>query len=249
MLYILLPAYNEEEGLEKLLDRIKRIVTAFSIEYKIVVVNDGSIDHTECIINSYSKAMPIELINFKQNRGITEVFKAGFRRVCEAGKDGDICITLDSDNTQSPYVMLDLIDKLRSFDVVIASRFQKGGKMVGAPPVRKILSEGVAYLLQRIAPIEGVRDYSTFYRGYRLSILKKAFDIYGDNLIEGDGFSSMANMLIKLSKVTQKFDEVPLVLRYDLKEGGSGMNITKTIKGYLRIFKDILKTKKDKMPL
>ena len=131
MLFILLPAYNEEEGLEKLLDRIHRIMEAFSIQYKLFIINDGSVDRTSYVIQSYSKIMPIELINFENNRGITEVFRVGFKRICEIGSDDDICITMDSDNTQNPYVILDIIKKLNeSSDVVIASRFKKGGKMV-----------------------------------------------------------------------------------------------------------------------
>jgi len=237
MLYILLPAYNEEEGLEKLLERIDRITKSFSIPYKLIIINDGSVDHTVAVIESYSKIMPIELISLKPNQGITEVFKIGFNRVCETARDEDICITMDSDNTQNPYVMLDIINRLnQSYDVVIASRFQKGGGMVGAPFIREMMSRGVAFIFRKLSPIAGVTDYSTFYRGYSVRVLKQALSLYGDDLVQGYGFSSMASILIKLHKITEKFSEVPFVLRYDLKEGGSGMKVPKTIKGYLRIF-------------
>ena len=238
MIYILLPAYNEEEGLENLLNRIKRIAGAFSFSYKIIIVNDGSTDHTELVIRSYSDTTPIELINFEKNRGIEEVFKAGFKRVCGIAKDDDICITMDSDNTQNPYVMLDMLRLMEGSggpDIVIASRFEKGGAMVGAPFTRRILSIGISYILRRLIPIKGVKDYSTFYRAYRISVIKKGFEKYGDGLIEGHGFSAMANLLIKLCTITDKVQEVPFVLRYDLKEGGTGMNIGKTMMGYLGI--------------
>ncbi|MBL7073632.1 glycosyltransferase family 2 protein [candidate division KSB1 bacterium] len=236
MIYILLPAYNEEEGLEKLLVRIDRLAKTFFSEYKLIIVNDGSSDHTVQVIQTHLKEMPIELINFEKNKGITEVFMVGFKRVCKLGKDNDICITLDSDNTQSPFVILDILQKLNErFDLVVASRFAKGGGMVGAPFFRKLLSLGVAYLLRKTIPIKGARDYSTFYRGYRVGLIRKAFNQYGDNLLEGHGFSGMANMLIRLCSMTDKVTEVGLVLRYDLKEGGSGMNILKTVKGYLKL--------------
>lgn len=236
MIYIVLPAYNEEEGLEKLLERIRRIAEAFSLDYQLIIINDGSTDHTSTVIESFAKNMPIELINFETNQGVTQVFRTGLKRVCYLGQDHDLCITMDSDNTQNPYVMLDIIKKLeKSFDIVIASRFEKGGKMVKAPWLRMVLSLGVAWLLKHLIPIPGVRDYSTFYRGYKVSLLKRGFTFYGDNLIEGHGFSGMAGLLIKLSKLTNKIGEVPLVLRYDLKEGGSGMKILRTIRGYLQL--------------
>jgi dolichol-phosphate mannosyltransferase len=238
MLYILLPAYNEEEGLEHLLDRIRRIGKAFSIDYKVVIVNDGSSDHTELVIKSYSKDMPVEVINFDGNKGVTQVFIEGFKKICREAKDDDICVTMDSDNTQNPYVMLDMLATLNSAarpEIVIASRFEKGGAMIGAPIVRTWLSVGISHILRRVVGLEGVKDYSTFYRAYRVGLLKKGFAAYGDDLIKGHGFSAMARMLIKLGSITNKIVEVPFILRYDLKEGGTGMNIPKTIRGYISL--------------
>lgn len=248
MIYILLPAYNEEEGLEYLLDRIKRITTGFSIEYKVVIVDDGSTDHTGMVIKSYSNNMPIDNIRFDKNMGITQVFKEGFKRVCGLAGDDDICVTMDSDNTQNPYVMLDMIkamDGPQKPDIVIASRFAKGGGTVGAPLVREWLSMGVSHILRRLIAIKGLKDYSTFYRAYRMKVIKEGFGKYGEAFIEGHGFSAMARFLIRLSTITDRIQEVPFVLRYDLKEGGTGMNIPRTIWGYLDIMRRYLRNGKD----
>ena len=237
MLHIVLPAYNEEEGLEKLLERIRRIARANAIDYRLVIVNDGSRDHTAEVVQSFAIDMPIDLVNFAANAGVTEVFRTGFRRVCDRAADDDICITMDADNTQNPYVMLDVLTKLHSgCDLVVASRFAPGGGMVKAPFVRCMLSLGVAWLLRHAIAIDAVKDYSTFYRGYRVKLLKRGFAIYGDDLIHGEGFSGMADMLIKLCGLAGGgVGEVPLVLRYDLKEGGSGMRIFRTIRGYIGV--------------
>jgi hypothetical protein len=52
IVYLLLPAYNEEEGLEKLLGRLKRIATAYRLELRVLIVDDGSADHTQVVIRS-----------------------------------------------------------------------------------------------------------------------------------------------------------------------------------------------------
>ena len=71
---------------------------------------------------------------------------------------------------------------------------------------------------------------------YGLQLLKRGFALHGDDLICGEGFSGMADMLIKLCALAGgRVGEVPLVLRYDLKEGGSGMRIFRTIRGYLGV--------------
>lgn len=241
MLFILLPAYNEEKGIGKLLDDISIITSGLSLDYKVIVVNDGSLDRTVDVVKSRMPKMPIELIDFKVNQGITHVFRAGFKEVCKIGADNDICITMDSDNTQDPNVIKNIIEKIsQSYDVIIASRFQKGGKVIGAPLARKIMSLIVAFMLRLLIPIQGVRDYSAFYRGYKVGILKKGFAMYGEKLIDGEGFSAIASMLIKLRRVASKFGEVPLVLRYDLKESRSSIKFMRTIRGYLIIFWQII---------
>jgi len=242
MVFILLPAYNEEEGIEKLLERLIRVTETFLPEYKIIIVNDGSADHTLQVIECFQNKLNIEILSFPQNRGIVNVFQHGFEKVCSMGEDDDICITMDSDNTQNPFVILDILEKMNStFDIVIASRFAAGGKMVGAPWVRMVLSYGVARLMRRIANIPGVQDYSTFYRGIRVGLIKKGLAHYGDELISGHGFSGMARLLVKLARFSPKIAEVPFILRYDLKEGGSGMNIFKSILGYLILIRQILR--------
>tara|TARA_Y100001960_G_C14540453_1_gene760606 strand:- start:38 stop:790 length:753 start_codon:yes stop_codon:yes gene_type:complete len=243
--FILLPAFNEEEGIEKLLERLIRITRTFLKEYRIIIVNDGSSDHTLDVIECFRENLNIEIISFNKNRGIVDVFRQGFQKVCEEGDDGDICITMDSDNTQNPYVINDILEKMNDgYDIVIASRFVEGGKVVGAPWFRNLLSNGVAFLMRRIAAVPGVTDYSTFYRGIRVGLLRRGFERYGDELISGHGFSGMANLLVRLCPFAIRTGEVPFILRYDLKEGGTGMRILKTIQGYLILFVNILKEKK-----
>lgn len=234
-LFILLPAYNEEEGIEKLLSRIDRICQSYAIGAQLIIVNDGSNDRTRAVIRSFS-SVPITLIDFPINRGIAAVFDAGFKWLLTHGEDEDFCVTFDADNTHNPYVILDILDKLLDgYDIVIASRFQSGGGVVGLPLFRRVMSNVVAVLLQRFVGLQNVRDYSTFYRGYRNGLIRKGYESFGDRLIEGQGFSAMAALLVKLGHLTDRIAEVPLRIRYDLKEGGSGLPILRTIRGYLRL--------------
>jgi dolichol-phosphate mannosyltransferase len=242
--FILMPAYNEEFGLEFLLSRLSRVMSGLPYRWEVVVVNDGSKDRTLTVLHSFSGLMNLHVIDFKLNRGVTEVFREGFKYVLSVGRSEDFVITLDSDNTQSPYVIYDILHGLESgSDIVVASRFQNGSQVVGVPAFRNFLSNGVAYLLRYIFPIPNLKDYSTFYRGYSISKilnLTKTRDL--DSLISGEGFSSMARFLIKLCYFGQaKVTEVPITLRYDLKEGGSGIRIFKTILGYLRLIGDVKK--------
>lgn len=243
--YIILPSYNEELGLPLVLKRIQEIQQSSPYTFKAVVVDDGSADKTSDVARPFRTEMDLHLITFPQNRGVAEVFREGFLHVCKESVDPeqDIAIVLDSDNTQDPMVMLQLIERIEGgHDVVIASRFEGEGKMIGCPWTRSVFSYGVSYLLRALVRLPGIKDYSTFYRAYRISVLKRAMEIYGDNLLEGKGFSVAAGLLMKLGNVTREMSEVPLILRYDLKGGTSGNKIMRTISGYLLLLKSYFLT-------
>ena len=247
MVFIVLPAYNEEDGIEKLLERLIRVTRTFIPKYKVIVINDGSIDHTLEVIECFKSLLNIEVISFTKNRGIAAVFQRGFEYVCKEGLDGDLCITMDSDNTHNPFIILDLIKETdNGSDVVIPSRFVKGGRMMGCPWYRAILSHSLAFLMSSIANVKNITDYANFYRCIRVEVLRQGLNEHGSKLVEGYGFSGMAGFLVKISKYTNKISEIPFTLRYDLKEGSSGMSIMKSILGYFVLFKNILKEKNPK---
>ena len=237
MIYILLSAYNEEEGIEKLLERIYRIQRSFKFNIRLIVVNDGSHDNSKIVIESFKGYLDLDVINFEKNAGIKKSFYEGFKRVNElSNSKEDICITMDSDNTHNPYYLISIVNKLKEpCDIVIASRFLKGGGMQGVPFYRKILSSTGSFLMKKFVGIPNITDYSTFYRGYKVYVIREALKKYDKGLIDGEGFSCVINMLIKLNKMGYKVKEIPFILKYYLKEGSSGIQILKTIKGYLKI--------------
>ena len=64
--------------------------------------------------------------------------------------------------------------------------------------------------------------------------LKEGFSFHKGNLVEEKGFSCMTEILLKLSKLPSlKVTEIPMVLRYDLKDGPSKINVYRTIMRYV----------------
>lgn len=238
MIYIVLPAYNEEKNIGIVLGKIQADFSNRNIPFCVVVVNDGSADRTSEIVKSFSSRINIQLFEFEKNRGVGEVFQTAFKFVAQNSSDpeNDFCIVLDADNTQDTDCIPVMVQKiLAGNDLVIASRFEPGGGMPGCPLFRQILSIGVSYLLRFYIGLPGVKDYSTFFRAYRVSLLRDGLNRYGENILEGKGFAVITGLLIKLGNISQKMTEIPTVLRYDLKHGRSGNRILKTISGYLSL--------------
>ena len=238
MIYILLPSYNEENGLQEVLPALIEMSAVYKEPMRVVVVDDGSKDRTSAVALSYKEKLDLKLIAFPQNRGVTEVFKEGFKFIMADCKNPelDICIVLDSDNTQDPRLIPEMVRRIEAGDdIVIASRFEGNGGMIGCPWVRQIFSYGVSWIMRILAGLPNVKDYSIFYRACRVSLIKAGFDRYGDRLIEGKGFASICSLLLKMGNITRRTSEIPLILRYDNKQGISGHKIFRTIRGYLEL--------------
>jgi len=221
MVIVTLPAYNEEQTLPTLLERIREAMEENAIEYRVIVVNDGSTDGTGETVDRMRDTMPLTRIDHEQNRGLGEAI--------EDAKDRDIIVTMDSDNTHTPGLIARMVRGIREGnDVVIASRFQPGAHVRGVPLHRRALSR-VGSLLFRIAfPTPGVRDFTSGYRAYRASVVRQAFDTYGGAFVAESGFSCMVDILLKLRRLEAIISEVPLVLRYDMKYGVSKMLVART---------------------
>lgn len=242
MIYILLPAYNEEEGLSDLLKKIEEIMNkeVITSAYQVVLINDGSTDQTEKIAYSFSKELPLNIITHKKNRGLGETLKSGLNHILPRLKNEDVVVTLDADNTHSPELIPQMIEKISNGEqLIIASRFCPGGKEIGLSFLRRILSRGAYWILSFFFPYPGVKDYTSGYRVYSGNLLKQASDFYGEKFITEKGFTVMAEILLKLGKLEPKITEIPLSLRYDLKKSKSKIKIIHTIWRYfILIFKE-----------
>jgi dolichol-phosphate mannosyltransferase len=138
---------------------------------------------------------------------------------------------MDCDNTHPPRLILRMLERIDDgYDVVIASRFQPGARVIGVPWTRQLYSVGARWLFQLLFPIRGVRDYTCGFRAYRTESLRAAIAKYGDGLISETGFSCMADLLLKLRTLPIEMTEVPLELHYDRRGGGSKMRVLRTIR-------------------
>ena len=236
MITIILPAYNEEKSLPQLISQI-RILAESQLTEKIVilVVDDGSTDRTaECVNNLVGN--DILLVQHQGNKGLGQAIKTGFNEALRSFPDTRLIVTMDSDNTHPPSLLLPMVKAIEAgSDVVIASRYRRGARVVGLSWDRKVMSLGMSWMFRLILPIRGVRDYSCGYRVYKSQFIQEGIIRWGDQFVSQTGFSCMVEILLKLNQLHAIFYEVPLILRYDLKQGRSKMNVRVTIQKTIKL--------------
>lgn len=236
MIWIVLPAFNEEASLPKLLTGLDATLRAHGEPYRIVVVDDGSRDSTPEILETFAAKLPLDVVTHPINRGLGETERDGFEYVAaRCGRD-DVVVRVEGDDTHDPEYIFSLIKKLgEGYEVVNTSRFQPGGGQLGVDAYRAFISRGANAFMRIIFPIPNLRDYSCGYRAYRSAVIRDAVRIFGNNFIQlrGLGFTSTLEMIVKLHLLGCRCAEVPFVLRYDQKQSPSKMVGSITTLGYL----------------
>ncbi len=124
---IIIPAYNEEKSIVSVLKEIEDVMSLSSLNYEILVVNDGSTDKTrEVLRNSGSN---IKVFNHRVNRGYGASLKTG---ICNA--QHEIVVIADADGTY-PYERIpELVSYMKDYDMVVGART---GVSVKIPWIRR----------------------------------------------------------------------------------------------------------------
>jgi dolichol-phosphate mannosyltransferase len=236
MIWIILPAYNEEASLPKLLPKIDTKMRAHDLQYRLVVVDDGSTDRTAGILGEFAGRLPMDVVTHPINRGLGETERDGFEFVAARCGPDDVVVRVEGDDTHDPQYILTLMQKLTDgFDVVNTSRFQPGGGQMGVSGYRALISRAANLFMRLLFPVPNVRDFSCGFRAYRAQVVQDAVTIFGNNFIQlrGLGFTSTLEMVVKLHLLGCRCAEVPFVLRYDQKESASKMVSSITALGYV----------------
>jgi dolichol-phosphate mannosyltransferase len=236
-IYYILPCYNEELNIGKLLYSIFNFYQKKKFYINIVVIDDGSKDNSLIILKKIkkknsSKKIKLTILKHRINLGLGYTLRDGFKYCFSKGKGDDIMVSMDCDNSHTinlSYKMVLQIIKNKK-DIIIASRYKKNSKIRGLDNKRIFLSYIAAILYKFFFPIKNVQDYTSGFRAIKLGVIKKAY-LKNKNFFSEKGFSASADIILKLYKYKKYiiFDELPIDLRYDLKKGQSKMKILKTI--------------------
>jgi glycosyltransferase involved in cell wall biosynthesis len=140
--FIIIPAYNEEENLIKLL---KSIPSLPDIELQVIVIDDGSMDNTAYI----AKDMGALLLSNRFNMGLALTFRKGLQYCVD--NHADIMIILDGDGQYSPNQISSLISPLikNSTDLCMGNRFLDNSNYQGSV-LKKITNYLLSFFISRI---------------------------------------------------------------------------------------------------
>jgi glycosyltransferase involved in cell wall biosynthesis len=169
-LSIVVPVYNEEESVEKLVRNIVHVGEQFDFAYELILIDDGSKDSTWKIIERLKKTTPqLNGIKFRRNYGQTSAMVAGFNH-----SSGEIIVTMDGDLQNDPSDIMVLLKKIEEgYDIVSGWRKFRKDHFSRVLPSR--IANGI------ISATTGVHlhDYGCSLKAYRADCIK-SIKAYGD---------------------------------------------------------------------
>jgi dolichol-phosphate mannosyltransferase len=228
-----IPAFNEEANVPRLLADLE-VRPELWAGGAIVLVDDGSSDGTVAAALAHEGDLPVEVLRQVPNQGAGRAFDRGFRHVLRTAPDDALIVTLESDTTSDLDALTEMLATARSgADVVLASHHDDG-ELVNVTAHRRFLSKAAAYAIRRISRLDA-KTVSSFFRVYRASVLRSAYERHGDGFIREPGFACKAEILMKLDKQGARIAEVPVSLDWSKREGESKLRVLPTVHGYARL--------------
>jgi dolichol-phosphate mannosyltransferase len=227
---IIIPTYNEIENI----DFIIPAVLELGEEFNVLIVDDNSPDGTGERVQEIQKEFPerINLIRRKGKLGLGTAYITGFEYCLEKGFD--YIFEMDADFSHNPKDLLRLLDALKQdqADVIIGSRYIRGGSVENWPMDRIVLSYG-ASIYVRMVTWMNIKDPTAGFVGYKNKVLR-SLDL---SKVKFVGYAFQIEMKYYSNKMGFRLEEVPIVFR-DREKGKSKMNssiISEAIRGVLAI--------------
>ena len=234
MIRFVIPAYNEAENIPNLMADLGP--RARELGARIIFVDDGSKDGTFEAIQDHRDGLHLAVVRHQVNRGLGTAINSGLRAALGEAQDDDAIVTIESDNTSD---LDDLPAMLAKFnqgaDVVLASVYAPGGRIVGVAPWRLAASKAVSNSFRVVGGLKEIHTLSSLYRVYRAGTLRRAAETYGWLLVREPGFAANVELLLKLYNAGAKVAEVPTVNDWSRRLGTSKMNLKPTVMAYGRL--------------
>ena len=224
---VIVPTYNEAENIRLLVADI----LSLPIPVDVIVVDDNSPDGTGGIADELAAHHnAVHVVHREGKLGLGTAYIAGFKYALE--RDYDRVMTMDADFSHHPRYIPEIVEKSRTGgDLIIGSRYVKGGGTSGCTLPRKFLSWGANAFAKTVLGL-GAMDCTAGFRCFRREVL----DSIPLDEIRADGYSYLVEMLYHCQHAGYRVAEVPIIFA-DRRRGTSKISRHEIFKAALSVWR------------
>jgi dolichol-phosphate mannosyltransferase len=210
---IIIPTYNELENLPPLLKEIFSNAPTTDV----LIVDDNSPDGTGDLAEKMGADDPrVHVLHRSGKLGLGTAYIAGFKYAI--ANKYDAAFEMDADFSHDPRYLPDFLAKIEQADLVIGSRYIKGGSTPNWSFSRRMIS-GCGNIFARVMLMMPVHDCTAGFRCYRREVLERI----GLDNVKSQGYGFQVEMAYRVRKLGYKIVETPIVFM-DRRVGKSKMS-------------------------
>ena len=224
---VVMPTYNEAENLSKLVSAL----LSLPLDLGVLVVDDHSADGTGAIADELSNQYcgNVSVLHRSGKLGLRSAYMDGFQKAFDL--DADAVVQMDADFSHDPAVLTEMARRIATCDVVIGSRYVKGGSLARRWPLwRKSLSAFGNFYARTILGLP-LHDVTTGYRMWR----REALQSMPLNRIRSNGYIFLVEMAYVAYLMGYNVTEVPIHFA-DRRWGKSKMSLKIQLEAAARIW-------------
>jgi dolichol-phosphate mannosyltransferase len=228
-LSVVIAAWNEEGNAEPLMRRLHAALSSMTgREWEVVFVVEGG-DRTREILERVAAEVggEVRILYAEQPSGLGNAFRRGFAAIAP---DAELVVTLDADLNHLPEEIPRLVGALEASgaDLLVGSRFVRGGRIEGTPLWKRLLSSVMNSMMGLLFGVR-VLDKTSGFRVYRAEVLRSvSFD--------NQRFAFLPELLIRAHQAGYRIAEEPIRFVFRT-EGESKLEFWPTSFSYLSLLR------------
>jgi dolichol-phosphate mannosyltransferase len=216
--WVVMPTYNEAANLERIVravgDKLERVVPD---GYRVLVVDDNSPDGTGEIADALAAQLDwVEVLHRAGKEGLGHAYRAGFAHALAAG--AELLVQMDADFSHDPRYLADLLGAASGADLVLGSRYVRGGGVRDWGLLRRAISRGGGIYARAILGVS-VHDLTGGFKCIRREVLE-TIDL---DTVRADGYGFQIEVTYRALQAGFRVVEVPIVFA-DRQAGTSKMS-------------------------
>lgn len=225
---IIIATYNEKENITALIPK----VFAAAPDVDILVIDDSSPDKTYEVVEQFANNEykgRLYLMKRSGKLGLGTAYIAGFKWALS--RDYQAIMHMDADFSHNPKYIPEFLNQIKHYDLVIGSRYVKGGGVVNWGLLRKIISRGGSFYSRTILGLP-IRDLTGGFKCFRREVLEKI----GVDNIKSSGYSFQVETTYRTFLNKFSIKEIPIIFE-DRVIGQSKMSSGIFVEALLMIIK------------
>lgn len=212
---VIIPTYNEKGNIEPLVRGIFSSLKNYDVN--ILFIDDGSPDGTGDEIRRFQREDErIKLIERDRKMGLGKAYVAGFDFAIKNGYSH--VFEMDADLSHKPEYLPLFLELAREYDLVIGSRYIKGGGVRNWSPLRELISK-IGNLYARLILGFSIKDSTAGFKCFRIEVLKSI----KPETLSSEGYSFQIENVWRAWKKGFKIKEFPIIF-YEREKGKSKMS-------------------------